>query len=89
MVLHGSAFVGRPCRRKPNWLLRYLVFAVLGADGGWSDSPPRFGEAIAVLTKSLPNAKVGMLPGQKHQAMDTAPALFVKAVQAFLDPRQA
>jgi pimeloyl-ACP methyl ester carboxylesterase len=48
-----------------------------------SDSPPRFGLAIDVLTKSLPNASVEILPGQKHQAMDTAPALFVKSVRTF------
>lgn len=49
-----------------------------------SDSPPRFGEAIDALSKALPNAQVGVLPGQKHQAMDTAPAFFIKAVRAFL-----
>lgn len=52
-----------------------------------SDSPPRFGEAIDILANALPNARVEVLPGQKHQAMDTAPALFVHAVRAFLaDP---
>jgi pimeloyl-ACP methyl ester carboxylesterase len=48
-----------------------------------SDSPPRFGIAIDELKKSLPNATVEILPGQKHQAMDTAPALFVKSVRTF------
>lgn len=52
-----------------------------------SDSPPRFGEAIDALAKGLANARIEILPGQKHQAMDTAPALFVKSVRAFLgDP---
>jgi pimeloyl-ACP methyl ester carboxylesterase len=52
-----------------------------------SDSPPRFGEAIAGLAKALPNARVETLAGQKHQAMDTGPALFVKAVRTFFgDP---
>jgi pimeloyl-ACP methyl ester carboxylesterase len=49
-----------------------------------SDSPPQFGRAIEVLAKGLANAKVEILPGQKHQAMDTAPALFVESVRAFL-----
>jgi pimeloyl-ACP methyl ester carboxylesterase len=48
-----------------------------------SDSPPRFGTAIEALAKTLPNATVKILPGQKHQAMDTAPALFVKSVRTF------
>ena len=48
-----------------------------------SDSPPRFGTAIDALAKTLPNARVEILPGQKHQAMDTAPALFVKSVRTF------
>jgi pimeloyl-ACP methyl ester carboxylesterase len=49
-----------------------------------SDSPPRFGEAIRVLVKGLPDARIEVLHGQKHQAMDTAPELFVKAVRTFL-----
>jgi pimeloyl-ACP methyl ester carboxylesterase len=48
-----------------------------------SDSPPRFGIAIDELKKCLPNATVEILPGQKHQAMDTAPVLFVKSVRTF------
>jgi pimeloyl-ACP methyl ester carboxylesterase len=48
-----------------------------------SDSPPRFGMAIDALAKSLPNTTIEILPGQKHQAMDTAPALFVKSVRTF------
>lgn len=49
-----------------------------------SDSPPSFGTAIETLSKTLPNAKVEILAGQKHQAMDTNPALFVKSVRTFL-----
>lgn len=52
-----------------------------------SDSPPRFGHAIDALAKSLPNATVEILPGQKHQAMDTGPALFVRSVREFLGDR--
>lgn len=49
-----------------------------------SDSPPRFGAAINMLAQGLANAQVEIFPGQKHQAMDTAPALFVKSVRTFL-----
>ena len=50
-----------------------------------SDSPPHFPRAMDELMQGLPNARLEILPGQKHQAMDTAPALFVKSVRAFLD----
>ena len=50
-----------------------------------SDSPPYFGEAIELFARGLPNADVEVLHGQKHQAMDTAPALFVETVRRFLD----
>jgi pimeloyl-ACP methyl ester carboxylesterase len=65
----------------PDYLARIStrILLMLG-----SDSPPRFGQAIDGLAKSLPNARVEILPGQKHQAMDTGPELFVKAVHAFL-----
>lgn len=49
-----------------------------------SNSPPRFGMAIDALSRGLANARIEILEGQKHQAMDTAPALFVKSVRAFL-----
>jgi pimeloyl-ACP methyl ester carboxylesterase len=49
-----------------------------------SDSPPHFARAADELVKGLPNATIEILPGQKHQAMDTAPALFVKSVRTFL-----
>lgn len=48
------------------------------------DSPPFFVEAIRLLEKILPDARVAILPGQQHVAMDTAPALFVDAVNVFL-----
>ena len=50
-----------------------------------SDSPPHFPRAIDELMRGLPKARLEILPGQKHQAMDTAPALFVKSVRTFLD----
>jgi pimeloyl-ACP methyl ester carboxylesterase len=59
--------------------IRHRILLQLG-----SDSPPSFGTAIEALSKALPNAKVEILAGQKHQAMDTNPALFVKSVRTFL-----
>jgi pimeloyl-ACP methyl ester carboxylesterase len=50
-----------------------------------SDSPPHFARGADELMNGLTNARIEILPGQKHQAMDTAPALFVKSVRAFLD----
>ena len=46
--------------------------------------PALFGAAIERSSKASPNAKVEILPGQKHQAMDTNPALFVRSVRTFL-----
>jgi pimeloyl-ACP methyl ester carboxylesterase len=59
--------------------IRHRVLLQLG-----SDSPPQFGIAIETLSKALPNAKVEILAGQKHQAMDTNPKLFVNSVRTFL-----
>jgi pimeloyl-ACP methyl ester carboxylesterase len=66
---------------EPDYLARIStpILLLLG-----SDSPRRFGEAIETLAEGLPNARVEILAGQKHQAMDTAPALFVNAVRTFL-----
>jgi pimeloyl-ACP methyl ester carboxylesterase len=48
------------------------------------DSPPMFSQAIEVVAAALPNARVVILPGQRHIAMDTNQDLFVKEVMAFL-----
>lgn len=48
------------------------------------ESPAFFRAAISTLEASLPNARVEILEGQQHIAMDTAPAAFVRAVVAFL-----
>jgi pimeloyl-ACP methyl ester carboxylesterase len=47
-------------------------------------SPPFFGAAIRRLQTALPHARLVVLPGQMHVAQDTAPALFVREVEAFL-----
>jgi pimeloyl-ACP methyl ester carboxylesterase len=49
-----------------------------------SDSPPIFRNAIETLDAALPDARVVILPGQQHIAMDTNPELFVREVLGFL-----
>lgn len=50
-----------------------------------SESPGFFRAAIDVLDRTLPRSRVVVLPGQRHSAMDTAPELFVREVEAFLN----
>ena len=40
---------------------------------------------VCALEAALPDARVVVLPGQRHVAMDTAPALFTAEVMNFLD----
>jgi pimeloyl-ACP methyl ester carboxylesterase len=47
-------------------------------------SPPFFKPLVEKVAAALPNAKIDVLPGQRHTAMDTAPELFVKEVIGFL-----
>ena len=49
------------------------------------DSPSYFRETAEAAQRALPNARLVVLPGQQHAAMDTAPDLFVREVLAFLD----
>lgn len=49
------------------------------------ESPSFFREAVYMLEEDLPNARVVILPGQQHVAMNSAPALFLKEVMRFLD----
>ncbi len=49
-----------------------------------SESIPRRRKAIEILNASLPSARVFMLAGQGHVAMNTAPALFAQEVIRFL-----
>ena len=58
-----------------------LSIPVLLLLGG--DSPPHFGRANAALQNSLPSSRCVVMPGQKHNAMDTAPDLLVGAVLGF------
>lgn len=49
-----------------------------------SDSPRFFRAAAERVAASVPDAKLVELAGQQHAAMDTAPAMFVREVLAFL-----
>lgn len=48
------------------------------------DSPPPFKAAIDELHAVIPGNQVVVLPGQRHAAMDTGPALFTAEVIRFL-----
>ena len=48
------------------------------------DSPARFRSSMDVVSAALPRSTLKMLPGQQHNAMDTAPPVFVRAVTEFI-----
>ena len=47
-------------------------------------SPPKFGAAVEAVGAALPHARVAVMPGQQHTAMNTAPELFLGEVFGFL-----
>jgi pimeloyl-ACP methyl ester carboxylesterase len=49
-----------------------------------SQSPPEISGESELLAGALPDARVGMLAGQGHVAMTTAPALFAEQLLTFL-----
>jgi pimeloyl-ACP methyl ester carboxylesterase len=50
-------------------------------------SPPMFKGAIEAVSAALPDARVAVIPGQQHAAMNTAPDLFLREVLGFfLEP---
>jgi pimeloyl-ACP methyl ester carboxylesterase len=49
------------------------------------ESPPLERQNAEIVTESLPDARVAVLPGQQHVAMYTAPELFVSEVVRFLE----
>jgi hypothetical protein len=51
------------------------------------DSPRRYVDATSLVTEGLPNARRAVLPGQQHNAITTAPALFSREVLSFLNSR--
>lgn len=48
------------------------------------DSPQRYKSAIEIVASALPGSRKVTLAGQQHNAMDTAPELFVRTVMDFL-----
>jgi pimeloyl-ACP methyl ester carboxylesterase len=48
------------------------------------DSPAHFPAGAEMLRAGLPRTETVVLPGQQHQAMTAAPALFVSEVVRFL-----
>ena len=50
-----------------------------------SESPPELAEPMRLLEKALPDARLVVMEGQHHVAMDTAPELFLREVLGFLD----
>jgi pimeloyl-ACP methyl ester carboxylesterase len=50
------------------------------------DSPPFLAEPTYVLEKALPDARVAVMPGQQHAAMDTGTQLFLTEIMSFLGP---
>lgn len=53
------------------------------------ESPAEITEPIDRLAEALPNATTVVLEGQHHNAMDTAPDLFLRTVLSWLDPRRS
>lgn len=53
------------------------------------DSPPFARENVENWHNALSHSRIAVLPGQQHIAMDTAPDLFVREVQAFLAEGEA
>lgn len=50
-------------------------------------SPPMFQDAIEAVRAALPDARVAVMPGQQHAAINTAPDLFLREVLGFfLEP---
>lgn len=48
------------------------------------ESPPRFRTAVSLMAEMISDNRVEILPGQQHNAMDTAPGLFAETVINFL-----
>jgi pimeloyl-ACP methyl ester carboxylesterase len=61
--------------------VRARVLLLLGGD-----SPPFFRAALERVQAAMPSARLVVLPGQQHVAIDTAPDLFAREVIAFLTP---
>ena len=62
--------------------LRGVEVPTLLLEGGDSAAP--FKAAARALRVALPRCQIAVMPGQRHTAMDTAPALFISEVLGFL-----
>ena len=62
--------------------VRKIRVPVLLLQGG--ESPSFLVEPIRLLERELPNARVDVMPGQQHAAMDTGTELFLRSVLNFL-----
>jgi len=58
---------------------RFKILLLLGGD-----SPQRYVDATQLLAEGLPNTRIELLPGQRHNAITEAPDLFSSAVAQFL-----
>jgi pimeloyl-ACP methyl ester carboxylesterase len=47
------------------------------------ESPPFYRAAVEALHRTLPHNRVAVLPGQQHEAMETAAELFLREVIGF------
>lgn len=63
---------------------RFARFSVPTALLVGSESPPLFADTAKSLHERLPNSRIVTIPGQAHEAMTTAPELFVEKVVDFL-----
>jgi pimeloyl-ACP methyl ester carboxylesterase len=70
-----------PYRFDPGLYARVGVPTLLIAGG---DSPPFLQASTAAVAAAVPDARVVVLDGEQHVAMDSAPERFVAAVLAFL-----
>jgi pimeloyl-ACP methyl ester carboxylesterase len=85
--LRNAATVPRELRGEQGYLFRAGRFTMMRTPtlllvGG--DSPPREMENARGVAAALPDARVGILPGQQHTAMYSAPELFADEVMTFL-----
>ncbi len=74
-LISAKSYVFKPEKFKG---LKIPTFLLVGGD-----SIPFYKAAIETLHKSLPNSQIAVLPKQEHEAMDTAPELFLREVISF------
>jgi pimeloyl-ACP methyl ester carboxylesterase len=85
--VEAAATIPRELRADDEYVLDPARFQQLEAEtllllGG--DSPTFFRAALERVQSALPNARIEVLPGQQHVAIDSAPDLFASTVIEFL-----